>query len=268
MHRLIRLAVALLLGWAVALTPGPLGTANAHQNPHVLLHAHGVGSHSWPYFTVDHAPWTVSWRFDCSGVAPGHRHTVLHVAQNNLVLSLVVSNGASESAISLHGHRTQVQVDRAVRSSWRHGTAGTLTETRTGRFFAIPLYTRCRWQVKVDEPSPTPHAGASPLLGRHSCVRGRTGMSWHVTHSHRTYADIIVDEPDIAFLFHGTIRRLPGTKLMLIAAQTFYGTPSIPLEYIYAAVYWPENRPRPQWLRPLSSPNLRSGISRKIACQR
>ena|SRR5579859_2150146 len=112
-------------------------------------------------------------------------------------------------------------------------------------------------------------ASANPLSGRHSCVRGRAGMSWHVTRSHRTYADIIVDEPDIAFLFHGTIRRLPGTKFMLIAAQTFYGVvPSIPLEHVYAAVYWPENRPRPQWLRPLSSPNLRSGTAQTVACQR
>jgi hypothetical protein len=94
-------------------------------------------------------------------------------------------------------------------------------------------------------------------------------MSWHVTHRYPAYSAILVEEPVVAEIFRGTIRRLPGSPLMLIAAQTWgMARQKMGSEHVYAIVYWPDNRPRPEWLLIIYSPSILPGSAVKMLCQR
>jgi len=113
-------------------------------------------------FAVQHAPWFVSWHFDCAAVHAGQRHTVLSVSDARVVNGEVVRNGLDEAAVTLtYVFRQPSEQDRLFRKAWRRGTSGTLTFRDTGVLFTVGIVTQCRWRFQVTESAP----GHDPLAG-------------------------------------------------------------------------------------------------------
>jgi hypothetical protein len=106
-------------------------------------------------FAVQHAPWFVSWHFDCAAVHAGQRHTVLSVSDARVVNGEVVRNGLDEAAVTLtYVFRQPSEQDRLFRKAWRRGTSGTLTFRDTGVLFTVGIVTQCRWRFQVTESAP------------------------------------------------------------------------------------------------------------------
>lgn len=159
--RAVLLAAMLALLFVVA-TPDE-GHTQKMGTARLVLRESGEGNRILrPPFAVHHAPWFVSWHFDCSGVHAGQRHTLLAVSDAGVTMGEVVSNGLDEAAVTLtHVFRQPSEQDRLFRRAWRRGTSGALTFRDTGVLFTVRIVTQCRWQFQVTESAP----GHDPLAG-------------------------------------------------------------------------------------------------------